>query len=453
MAPTSPRFNVRSLSLWLLMGLLVFAGGCGDDTESTTELPEGASEGDLGIGEVDNPKADGFFGYATTCKELPQVEPLADPMIVVSLDGLTLHLFDRAGDYDRVFPVGVGGIENGVSLTPVSTNLPTGSYYTRTDEPPVDDGATPQQARWGWNQRCRVWWKSTDTGEQLPVFAGLPFIRLAGHPTSSSYALHGPVDNYTIASGGTLRRGYVSHGCVRMAAADIAEVWGRIQGRRAEVRIQKAVERREDAVAVDYDPWMLSECTQDADCAYSGGICKQNPYSGRGFCTRRCTRGCPDRSGHPTTFCAPDPDEAGAGFCTYKAEASTNGCRRLPGFVKATGVPRPDGSSRADVCLPGSQGWIGDRCLSDDECDSGHCTPLAGGPEGICAEPCSRYCPDKVGGYASTFCAPAPESVPDEGGMCVARCFSNDDCVVGTSCVQTGRFGQTSVVRASCVPD
>jgi len=432
--------------------MLVLASGCGEDaTDPPVADPTAGFEEDLGVGAVDNPKEDGFYGLATTCKELPFVEPLVDPKIVVSLDGLTLHLFDQAGDYDRVFPVGVGAIENGVSLTPPSTDLPTGSYFTRTDEPPVDDGPVSTQARWGWNQRCRVWWKSAETGQQLPVFAGLPFIRLAGHPTSSSYALHGPVDNYTIPSGGTLRRGYVSHGCVRMAAADIAEVWGRLQGVQAEVRVQKAVERRDDGTAVDYDPWFLAECSTDADCAYDGGLCKSNPYSGRGFCTRRCSRGCPDRAGHPTSFCVADPDAPGSGYCTVKAEATTNNCRRLPGFHAVAGVPRPDSSARANVCLPGSQGWIGDRCLSDDECDSAHCTPLDGGPEGLCTEPCTRYCPDKPGGYASTFCVPAPASLPDDGGICAARCSIDDDCVEGTACVATGRFGQSGVVKASCV--
>ena len=431
----------------LCLSLLV---GCGDGSEAGDDAMLHV-QSDLPIGSVAGDKGDGHWGHATECKPIPYVEPLVEPKIVISLDGLTLHLTDEAGDYDRVFPIGVGAMEAGESLTPVSTGFYSGSYYTRTDEAPTIDGPTPDEARWGWNHQCRMWWTSSETGEKMPVFAGLPFIRLAGHPTSAAYGIHGPVDRFYREDGGVLRRGYVSHGCVRMAADDIVEVWGRLQGVRAEVIIQTAVERLPDGTAIDADNWLLSDCQSDADCAFDGGFCKRNTYEGRGFCTRRCERSCPDKAGHPVSFCVPDED--GEGYCTVKSDETLNGsCARYAGFLEKQEVSRPDGSAAADVCVPGSEGWIGDGCLSDDECSTGLCTPIDGGPRGICTEPCDRFCPDREGGFAGTFCAPAPSSVPEDGGMCVARCSSDSDCVVGTTCRAIGRYGQSGLVRRTCLP-
>src|SRR5262245_39379864 len=104
----------RSLARMSLacLSAVPFASACSDD--HTTEAPAGYS--DLGLGAVDDMKEDGDWGAALTCKPIPSLTPLNDPMIVISLDGLTLHLFDRQGDYDKVFPIGPGAIENGKSL-------------------------------------------------------------------------------------------------------------------------------------------------------------------------------------------------------------------------------------------------------------------------------------------------------------------------------------------------
>ncbi len=434
---------------WMLLtalATLITACGEGVDDAPPTDVPA-----DLPVGDIADPPADGHWGAATTCKDIPWMPPLEQPKIVISLDGLTLRLTDEAGDYDRVFPIGVGAMENGESLTPTSTQFASGTFYTRTDEPPTVDGPTTSQARWGWNHSCRMWWTDED-GRRVPVFAGLPFIRLAGHPHSAAYGIHGPIDDFSMPNGGNLRRGYVSHGCVRMSAEGIKEVYARLQGKQAEVVIQKPVERLEDGDAVDHDPWLLSECTDDSDCSFDGGFCQRNDYRERGYCTKSCDRYCPDRRGHPTSFCVPNPEGSG-GICTLKStEVETNECRRLPGFVETQNVYRPDRSASADVCLPGSQGWIGDRCMQDDECDTNLCIPVEGGPQGICSQRCDRYCPDRVGA-ATTFCIDAPGSVPHDGGMCVARCSSDDDCPGGTRCEASPRHNQSSVVQAACVPE
>lgn len=420
---------------------------CGD---TTTPIEEGGDE--LALGSVEEMKDDGNWGFATTCKPIPNLTPLNDPAIVVSLDGLTLRLYDRAGSYDKTFPIGPGAIENGKSLTPTSTHLATGVFYARADRPQGVDGPTPRQAVWSWNSKCRIWWKD-ERGRDLPVFAGLPFIRLEGPPTSS-YAIHGPVDNYTAANGGNLRRGYVSHGCIRMASNDVVEVYALIQGHKTPVRIQQAVERREDDRAVDLpDRWIGAECVADSDCNFANGFCHTNAYSGRGFCSARCTQFCADRAGYPATFCVADPDAPGKGMCVPRALPVDNTCRRYDHFVRKNGVARFNQSSvKADVCLPGTEGWMGDRCLASSECTGGVCAPLEDGDgAGICTQACTRTCPDKAN-HAGTFCVTAEPASGLSAGMCVAACANNDDCALGSTCELEQRHGQPSVTRKVCLP-
>jgi hypothetical protein len=134
--------------------------------------------------------ADGFGYEAPT--DLPT---LVDPEIVVSLDGLTLHVFDRATGFSEVYPVGVGVLSSqGRSITP------TGRFATGPD---TSDS---------W------WYAARRTNPEY--FAGLPFIRLTAVNSrgQNTYGLHGPITDELI-------RGFVSHGCVRMAAADVVRLF------------------------------------------------------------------------------------------------------------------------------------------------------------------------------------------------------------------------------------
>ncbi len=429
----------------LLLGLLA---ACAE--EATPEAPA-LDESDLGLGLVDEMKEDGNWGSATTCKPIPNLTPLKDPMIVVSLDGLTLHLVDRQGTYDKVFAIGPGAIENGVSLTPVSTGRPDQVFYARTDMPKGYDGPTPAQQVWSWNYACRMWWKD-EQGKQIPVFAGLPFIRLEG-PSTTAYGIHGPIDKFTQPNGGTLRRGYVSHGCVRMDAVDLVEVYALIQGKKTPVRIQQAVERKNERAVDLAAKWVGSECQIDSDCNFDGGFCQVNDYSGRGFCTTRCSQFCTDRAGYAPTFCVANPKKPGEGMCVAKSVAVDNTCRRYDHFVTKKGVARMNqAATKADVCLPGTEGWMGDRCLAKAECAGGVCAmPADGEGAGICTQPCSRSCPDKPS-YATTFCVTASEESGLSQGMCTATCTNNDDCALGTTCEVEPRYGQPTVTRGVCLP-
>jgi peptidoglycan/xylan/chitin deacetylase (PgdA/CDA1 family) len=92
--------------------------------------------------------------------------------------------------------------------------------------------------------------------------------------------------------------------------------------------------------------WIGDPCTEDAQCNYDGGFCAG------GFCSKACTRTCPDRTGTPVTRCveAPAPDDE---TTTIQACAVTcgegNACR--PGTT-CQELPRPDGQSATSVCWP-----------------------------------------------------------------------------------------------------
>ena len=51
---------------------------------------------------------------------VPDLPTLVSPEVIVSLRGLTVHLFDRETGFSRVYPTGVGAVgANGKSVTPV----------------------------------------------------------------------------------------------------------------------------------------------------------------------------------------------------------------------------------------------------------------------------------------------------------------------------------------------
>jgi hypothetical protein len=336
----------RAAALIFAVSALSLGSGCAAqaarDDEEASELN---GTDDLNIGEVEG--AASTWGSATDCKPIPALPALKSPEIVISLDGLTLHLRDRAGSYDKVFPIGPGAIgENGKSMTP------TGTFYTGSNTAEVSD------AQWGYYYPCRIWWTDTDNGgKKSPVFAGLPFIRLAGPPTAG-YGIHGPIDRFTAPNGGSLRRGYVSHGCVRMAAEDIVTVYALIKGRpRTPVRIQREIEHSSTGEAIDVPQrWVGSECNSNDDCNFDGGTCRIPQGATIGTCTRACTRGCPDRVGEVSTFCVNDPaaPTSSTGICVPQSSVTFNdSCDRYAGRIVAkASVARPDKSARANVCMP-----------------------------------------------------------------------------------------------------
>jgi hypothetical protein len=141
--------------------------------------------------------------------DLPE---LVDPEIIVSLDGLTVHFFDRATGFQRVYPAGVGVKEHGRSVTPL------GHFET------------------GPNTADAWWYVARRTVPDY--FGGFPFLRLTAQNSdgANTYALHGPITEQLI-------RGYVSHGCVRMRSDDVVHIfWMAKKHASMPVTIQKEVE-------------------------------------------------------------------------------------------------------------------------------------------------------------------------------------------------------------------
>jgi hypothetical protein len=148
--------------------------------------------------------------YATPT-DLPT---LVNPEIIVSLDGLTVHLFDRETGFQAVYPAGVG-VKNsrGNSITP------TGHF-----------ASGPETADTWWYVARRT---------NPDYFGGFPFLRLTAENSdgANTYALHGPITEKLI-------RGYVSHGCVRMASQNIIDLFWMVKTHPdTPVTIQKEVER------------------------------------------------------------------------------------------------------------------------------------------------------------------------------------------------------------------
>ena len=266
------------------------------------------------------------------------------------------------------------------------------------------------------------------------MFAGLPFMSWSGN-----YAIHGPIDNFRADNGGTLRRGFVSHGCVRMEAADVLEVYGRIHTvANVPVHVQRERERAADGSTVDIpSKWIGEACREDSECSYDSGFCATNPVSHTGFCSAHCTQYCADRTGYAPTFCVADPANAGSGMCVPKAVDQNFECRPYDHFA-AVQAPRFQSSVTANVCLPRSPGWIGDHCTGDD-CSSGlQCVA------GTCTMACTAACPDQPG-WPDTFCA--------SSGSCVRSCTpasNGAECPADETCALTGHA--TGGTKYACVP-
>lgn len=408
---------------------IVGCAGTDDAGEESADLPVGA----LAPGDD---KADGGWGAALDCKPIPDRPALVQPRITISIDGLTLRVSDEPSGFRRVYPIGVGTIvdDPGSMLFGESRSMYPVLARDRADFTIRSRDMRP----------CRVWWTDPDTGRRLPVFAGLPYL-----PWSGSYAIHGPVDNYRAPSGGNLRQGFVSHGCIRMEAADVLELYALI--RRAPtvpVHVQREHDRSTTGARLQPPTrWLGADCAVDADCGFPDALCRANPWSGRGFCTRRCTSLCPDRAGQPTSMCVADPAAPGQGLCLPRHGAINRDCRPYDHLVPARRARLGQPSVTAEVCEPGTRGWIGDRCLAGADCDDGLTCSA-----GVCSQACQRLCPDQPGA-PETGCVLAPAL--GDGGQCARTCTRDADvmtCPAGLSCDLLPRAGTTGE-RWACVPE
>ena len=427
------------MKLFTALYLVSALAACADDDSAISD-DEG---GELPLGDVsaDDMKADGNWGAALTCKPVPVLPQLTNAKITVSIDGLTLHL---TGDgYDKVFPVGPGKIETDSTSGEFGESL---SYYPVAAYGKQDFQITPSSI-----QPCKTWWTDPATGEKTPVFAGLPFMSWSG-----SYAIHGPIDNFRAPNGGNLRRGYVSHGCIRMEAADVLEVYGRIKGiAKVPVHVQREAERTVERVKVDLaQKWIGAECTTSTDCNYTGGYCVANPLSQKGFCSAKCTSTCADRAGYPSTFCVAEPQTNHGpvqGHCVAKAVGENYQCRPYGQMQPVTMARINQPTVKASVCMPASPGWVGDHCNASSDCKTGTtCAGAGNGHAGVCTMACNQFCADQPG-YADTFCAAMPSLAA--GGSCLRQCTPNSnaaECPSDMKCSPAARFGSPAATKYVC---
>jgi hypothetical protein len=208
----------------LLFSVVAPLPGCIGQDDDSTEIDGDDPEGDYYEGVLDDPSQPMDDGKSDIARymiptNLPKLEK---PEIIVSLKGLTVHLFDRKTGFSKVYPAGPGVLgSNGRSITPVGHfktggNTADGFFYTPRRTNPAH-------------------------------FAGLPFLRLNAKNSrgEQTYALHGPITN-------TLRRGFVSHGCIRMERQDIINLFWMVKTfANTPVSIQQEVELDANGDTVD----------------------------------------------------------------------------------------------------------------------------------------------------------------------------------------------------------
>ena len=170
----------------------------------------------------------------------PAAPPVSPLRIVVSLEGLTCHVSAPSHGVDEVYPVGVGVVDaNGRSITPTCADAGVASFYTHPDPS---------------NQHYYIAHR-----RDPEYFGGFPFVRLdiSNENGYHTYGMHGPISR---ASDGAweLRRGYVSHGCIRMRPADVQRIFELTRGHPpTPVLIQQSPEldAKGQPLDVEYPRW------------------------------------------------------------------------------------------------------------------------------------------------------------------------------------------------------
>ncbi len=405
--------------------------------EEIVDLPTGSFE------DQERVKADGTqnWGSALNCKEVPELSPLKNPTITLSIHGLTLELKDETTGFYKVYPVGPGAIDTDEASPTFGESF---SYAPILEKKSNHFKITPNTI-----QPCKTWLASANA----PVFAGLPFLSFHGN-----YAIHGPIDNFRAENGGSLRRGFVSHGCFRMEAADILEVYALIKGvAEVPVSLYREPQINEKGQRVDIEEkWIGSECQQDSDCGFDNAICALNPYSNMGFCSLNCDGYCPDKARLPVSACVPNQNGDG-GICVLRAQSENDSCRNQTQFI-ATEVElwHRDGKS-AQVCVPGTNGFIGDACFGESDCTE-HLTCLkkAGREKGICTQPCDRFCSDHIAKPLTACVALSGEFEGislDQEGYCVRQCDLHANlCQNDEQCSSTQKINRNIDIFA-CLPE
>jgi hypothetical protein len=271
--------NTSAKSLFLI-GFLGLAG-CSASSESPVpnDLIDLEAPGEGVAFDEENPGADidatGKADIPPTYQVPTDLPELERPEIIVSLAGLTVHLFDRATRFSQVYPTGVG-LKNsaGLSITP------TGFFKTSANTSDT--------------------WYYTARRYKPDYFGGFPFLRLnvLNSKGQETYGMHGPI-TYRCPNGGSscsmlqrewfLQRGFVSQGCMRMDIDDIVDLFWIVKNHRSTpVSIQAELELDAHGLPVDIDNvpalWEVGQAIQYGSCGK-----RPDPYSSdQRWPSRRC---------------------------------------------------------------------------------------------------------------------------------------------------------------------
>lgn len=367
--------------------------------------------------------------------------PLEDPRIVVSLAGFTVELIDEATGFHKVYPTGVGALgSSGRSYTPV------GEFTTHPD--PNDT--------WFWYARRY----------RPEYFDGLPFMRITARNSAGNqtYGFHGPIT-------GTLQRGYVSHGCMRMRPDDIVELfWMMRRHPGAKVSIQAEKRYTEEGELIDVTPpeldpvaaWQAMACAESptgkGELIEAGSFAEHLLCDGAAKYRIALDQG--DKVQVTVKSRVPVSLQLAQGDALEEVEAV-----KEDGDYRAVGELRVGEAGEVVISVLGdpssfdltvdripfgspepADGWIGDGCSASLQCGDLEC--LTDLPGGLCSEVCERFCPDRAGA-AATFCVDLGFS---DGGRCVAACAGDGDCREGYACTEMPRFNEPETAKTVCVP-
>lgn len=107
---------------------------------------------------------------------------------------------------------------------------------------------------------------------------------------------------------------------------------------------------------------------------------------------------------------------------------------------------------QAGLRFPFNEGFIGGNCDADEDCayEGGRCLFAEPGHRGTCSRDCDSLCPDRAGGFATTFCVGDGSQ-----GFCLAQCdaeLSPTGCGENQACVPAARHGDPDTVKDVCMP-
>lgn len=115
-------------------------------------------------------------------------------------------------------------------------------------------------------------------------------------------------------------------------------------------RYSRALEQRQNLDYPFNEGFIGGACSSDGDCDFEGAFCELG-VSGRGICTQRCTRTCPDRGGnYAQTFCV---TRGGEGRCVAQCSTTLSpetGCG-IAQTCQATSRHNEPSVTRS-VCVP-----------------------------------------------------------------------------------------------------